>query len=277
MNSEEVLGRILEGVRPQPILSTKLGGRPQPFEPQNRDHLYRSFEESLKLLKRDAVDILMIHEPERQNQYGWWTDLTNFTGPVLEVMHDLKKRGLVKWFGLGGTTAYEMARVMATNQFDVVLTAFNYNLLWREAEHEILLTAKKLNMGVVIRSPLQQGILAVRHDEKVNDPSRIRWISQPRREQLRRLYRYLDEIQMTLPELGMRFVLSNPDVSCTLSGVRSAAEINANVAAVAKGPLPTEVLKRCGEIAAMLPFRPYEEPWGLSFHLDTVLSLGGCR
>lgn len=277
MNSEEVLGRILEEISQPVILSTKLGGRPQPFEPQNRDHLYRSFDESLRLLKRDAIDILMIHEPDRQGQYAWWKDLTNFTGPVLDVMDDLRRRGLVKWFGLGGTTAYEMAKVMTTGQFDVVLTAFNYNLLWREAEHEILPTARRFNMGVVIGSPLQQGVLAVRHDEKVNDPARVRWMCKPRREQFQALYRYLDETGLSLPELAMRYVVSNPEVSCVLSGCRSREEVEANVSAVAKGPLTSEVMSWCQAIADLVPFRPYEEPWGLPFHMDTILPLGGCR
>ena len=49
-NSEEVLGKILrENERPL-IISTKLGGRPQPFLPQDKDCLMQSVEESLKLL-----------------------------------------------------------------------------------------------------------------------------------------------------------------------------------------------------------------------------------
>lgn len=63
-NSEEVLGNALEGVTAPFVLSTKLGGRPQPFSPQDKACLMRSIEESLRLLKRDSVDILMVHEPD---------------------------------------------------------------------------------------------------------------------------------------------------------------------------------------------------------------------
>lgn len=41
-NSEEVLGRVLAGVESPLILSTKLGGRPQPFDPKNKSGLRRS-------------------------------------------------------------------------------------------------------------------------------------------------------------------------------------------------------------------------------------------
>ena len=54
-NSEEVLGEALEGMEQPYVLSTKLGGQPQPFEPQNTELLRRSVEASLQLLKRLTV------------------------------------------------------------------------------------------------------------------------------------------------------------------------------------------------------------------------------
>ena len=62
-DSEEVLGMALEGVpRDSYYISTKIGGRPQPFNPKDKDALRRSVDESLRLLKLDYLDILMIHE-----------------------------------------------------------------------------------------------------------------------------------------------------------------------------------------------------------------------
>jgi len=262
-NSEEVLGKGLEDVEAPYILSTKLGGRPQPFEPQNKDALMRSVEESLRLLKRDHIDILMIHEPDRPGQYNWWTDHENYAGPVLEVLADLKKDGVIRFTGLGGTTAYTLPHIINTGKFDVVLTAFNYSLLWREAENAVLPAAKAQGMGIVIGSPLQQGALARRYDDEVRHGAR--WLSPARRAQYIALYDYLDEINMPLPELALRFVISNPDISTTLMGARSREEVEQNVSAVEKGPLPQEILKRLDEIAAMVPFRPFEEPFGLPF------------
>jgi len=262
-NSEEVIGQALEGVTVPVILSTKLGGRPQPFLPQDRACLMRSVEESLRLLKRDHIDILMIHEPDRPGQYDWWTDWEDFNGPVLEVLADLKKEGVISYTGLGGTTAYELARIIRTGRFDVVLTAFNYSLLWREAEIAILPAAKEQGMGIIIGSPLQQGALSRRYDTEIEGGAP--WLSPPRRAQYRALYAFLDEIGLPLAEVALRFVISNPDISCVLSGARSPQEIEQNVAAVEKGPLPADILKRLDEIAAMVPFRPFEEPFGLPF------------
>lgn len=271
-DSEKVLGQIIKDIDAPLIISTKLGGRPSPFEPQNRGALMQSVEESLRLLGRDKIDILMIHEPDRPGQYDWWSDKQNFYGPVMDVLDDLKRQGIIRFTGLGGTTAYEIANVIRTGRFDVVLTAFNYSLLWREAEIEVLPAAKEQGMGIVIGSPLQQGALARRYDDKVRHGAR--WMSSPRRKQYIALYDFLDEIGLSLPEAGLRFVISNPDISCVLMGARSPEEVDQNAAAAAKGPLPADVLQRLREIAAMVPFRPFEEPFSMPFYNDDYAGPG---
>jgi len=260
-NSEEVLGKILAEVAEPVILSTKLGGRPQPFEPQNAAALRQSVQESLRLLGREQIDVLMVHEPDRPGQYNWWTDHERYEGPVLELLAELKAEGVIRYTGLGGTTAYTLARLIRTGKFDVVLTAFNYSLLWREAEIEVLPAAREQGMGIVIGSPLQQGALAARHDDQVAGGAP--WLSLPRRNQLKALYAFLDELGMGIVEVALRFVISNDSVTCALMGARSAAEVEQNVAYVEKGPLDADVLRRLDEIAAAVPFRPFEEPFGL--------------
>jgi aryl-alcohol dehydrogenase-like predicted oxidoreductase len=262
-NSEETLGKALEGVKQPYFLSTKLGGRPQPFNPRDKDHLRRSFDESLRLLRRDRVDLLLVHEPDRPGQYDWWDDWSGFHGPVREFLEELKQEKLISFIGLGGTTAYEMPRILAAGGYDVVLTAFNYSLLWREAEIAVLPEAQRQRMGIIIGSPLQQGALARRYDDEIRDGAP--WLSPPRREQYRRLYAFLDEIDVPIAELALRFALSHPAVSMVLMGARRAEETEENAATVEKGPLPSDWLERLNEIAAMVPFRPFEEPFGLPF------------
>ncbi|NLD74518.1 MAG: aldo/keto reductase [Chloroflexi bacterium] len=262
-DSEQVLGEALEAVREPYILSTKLGGRPQPFDPRDKDALRRSVEESLRNLHRDSLDLLLIHEPDRPGQYDWFTDPERFTGPVTELLAALKEEGLVRYTGLGGTTAYELPHIIATRAYDVVLTAFNYSALWREAAREVLPAAQEQGMGIVIGSPLQQGALARRYDQEVQ--SGARWLSSPRREQFKRFYALLDDLKCPAAELAIRFVLSSPSVSTVLMGARSASEVELNVAAAEAGPLEADVLARLDEIAAMVPFRPYEEPAVLPF------------
>ena len=129
--------------------------------------------------------------------------------------------------------------------------------------HAVLPAAQAQGMGIIIGSPLQQGALARRYEDEVRHGAR--WLSPARRAQYIALYDFLDEINIPLPELALRFVISNPNISTTLMGARSREEVEQNVASVEKGPLPEDILKRLDDIAAMVPFRPFEEPFGLPF------------
>ena len=262
-DSEKVLGKILQDWHGPLIISTKLGDRPQPFDPQSKEGLIQSVEMSLENLHRDHIDMLMIHEPDRVKQFNWWTDELNYEGPVLEAIDYMKKAGMIRFSGLGGTTAHELARVCDSGKFDVVLTAYNYSLLWREAQYEIFAAAKRHNMGIICGSPLQQGALAVRHDDEINHGAP--WISEPRREQFKALYRLLDETGMGIVEMAIRFVISNPDVHCVLTGSSNEEQFMENYNAVEKGPLPADLLTELDKIYAMVPFRPSLEYFTLPF------------
>jgi aryl-alcohol dehydrogenase-like predicted oxidoreductase len=264
LNSEEVLGICLEEAQRPHILSTKLGGRPVPFNPKEKDQLYFSLHESLRLLKREMVDILYIHEPDRGGQYDWFDNWDTFHGPVCDVLEDLKARGLIRFTGLGGTTVYQLARIVEKGNYDVLLTAFNYSLIFREAAEQLIPAARQKGMGIVAGSPLQQGWLAARFDRQVldNPPA---WLAPARARQLLRLYEFCDRVDLSLPELALRFVLSNPMIDTVLSGSRSKAEIEANVRAAQSGPLPAAYLEELDDIATLVPFRPFEEPFSSQF------------
>ena len=263
-NSEEVLGKALAGANQPVIVSTKLGGRPSPFDPHDKQALRGSVEDSLKTLGVDCIDILMIHEPDRPGQYNWWTDKVKVEGPVLELTEELKAEGKIRAVGLGGTTTTEMAHLCRSGKFDVVLTAYNYSLLYREAELELFPAAREAGMGIIIGSPLQQGVFSGRFDALLDDPQAY-WLSRMRREQLRQLYALSDQCGLSIPEMGVRFHLSQPAMDCLLMGARSAAEVDLNVAAVQAGPLPADVLRQLNAIAAQVPMRPYGEPFGLGW------------
>ena len=69
-------------------------------------------------------------------------------------------------------------------------------------------------MGIVIGSPLQQGALARRYDEQVNHGAV--WLSPPRRSQLKDLYAFLDQIEMSIAELCRATITTSDNAAANL-------------------------------------------------------------
>jgi aryl-alcohol dehydrogenase-like predicted oxidoreductase len=268
-DSEQLLGQALRRLGPRAgslVLSTKLGGRPKPFDPRDPKGLRASVEESRRLLDREVLDVLLIHEPDRPQLYDWWSDPRSCSGPVLDLVRRLKEEGVIRAYGLGGTTVAEMSHCVRTGNFEVLLTAFNYNALYREAADELLPAAFSLGMGVLIGSIYGQRGLGRRFDREVRE--RPPWLSRPRQQQLLAFYALADQSGLPVTELSLRFVLSNPSISCALIGAKSAEQLEASAEAGAKGPLPADLLRELDRVAAMVPFRPFEEPMILPFGKD---------
>ena len=61
-DSEAGVGEAMKDISQPCILSTKLGPRSDDFDPKNKGQLRAIVEGSLKLLHRETIDILMIHE-----------------------------------------------------------------------------------------------------------------------------------------------------------------------------------------------------------------------
>ncbi len=262
-DSEATVGQAIRGLQAPLILMTKVGGRPQPFNPQDIHGLRTSVEESLRLLHREQIDVLLIHEPDRPQQYAWWSSYDPLDGPVLHLIDELKRAGKICFAGLAGTTVTELTRLVQSDHFDVVLTAFNFSALFREAAAELIPAAVARNMGIVAGSTLGQGFLARRFDEEVR--RQPIWLSHARQQQILAFYDLLDQTGMTAVELCLRFALSNDFVSTVPIGCKNMEQLEASVAAVEKGPLSTDILERLDQIANLVPRRPFEEPMILPF------------
>ncbi|MGY8767854.1 MAG: aldo/keto reductase [Pirellulales bacterium] len=256
-DSELILGEALQGTDKTFIVSTKFG-RPDPFDPLDIHSLRDSFDESLRVLGRDSIDLMMIHEPDRPQQYPWFTNYDPLEGPVIDFLDELKSEGKIKATGIAGTTLQEMTHLVASGRFDVLLTAFNYNILFRESLAELIPLAKQQGMGIISGSAYAQGSISKSYREEVE--ARPNWMSKPRQQQLLKLYDFVDELDIELPELCLRFVLSQPLIDTVLVGAKSSDHLRQSAAYEAAGPLPQEIIDRLDEIAAMLPYRPYEEP-----------------
>ena len=213
--SEKVLGHALKGVSEPYYLATKVGYFPSPYD-YTRDTVWRGFEASLQRLQRNSVDLVQIHEAE---QAGW--DGIFGKGRTLEALLEMQEQGLVKHIGLTGSDLELMRDALKeSDAFVSVITFLKYDLLVQTAKEILLPTASERDVAVILASPLHFGLLGSKRDA---------WMESGR---FAELYPKLEKVEALLanesgdiPDLGLRYLLSDPAVSMILTGAANIAEL----------------------------------------------------
>ena len=146
-SSEQRLGELLPD-RDDWVIVTKTG---EIFEHgQSRfdfsyDYTVHSVENSLRRLKRDMVDVVLVHSD------GNDMDIINNQG-AFDALEALKSRGLIRACGMSSKTVEGGCWVVENT--DVVMATAN---LEYDEERPVLELAEKLNKGVIIKKGLQSG------------------------------------------------------------------------------------------------------------------------
>ncbi len=231
--SEEILGTALKGVNEPYYLATKVGYYPEPFD-YTRDSVWRGLDASLKRLGRDHVNLIQIHEAE---QAGW--DGIMDAGRTLETLIDISEQGIADHIGLTGSDLGLMSRVLReTDAFVSVITFLKYDLLTQEATDELIPAATDGDVAVICASPLHGGLLGSTRDH---------WVEQGRfsdlYSKLGRVEDILAGYDEPIERLGLRYLLSDPNVSIILSGVADIEELEASVSVSDGRTLDDELIK----------------------------------
>ncbi len=149
-NSEQRLGRLLKNRRDRWVICSKVG---EEFENQESsynfspEHTQFSVERSLKRLKTDVIDIVLIHSD------GNDLEIINNFG-TLEALAGLKKKGLIRAFGMSTKTV--AGGIAAAEKSDVVMAT--YNLSYQD-ELPVLNYCLEHNKGVLLKKALASGHL----------------------------------------------------------------------------------------------------------------------
>ena len=215
--SEMTLGKALKGRREGKVISTK-------YPPWGRsltaDDCRQTIEQSLSRLDIDYIDIYHMHGMD------WETfQKVNAKGAAMEAARKAKEEGLVKHlaFSFHDAPEHMIDIVKAAPDLDVVTC--QYNLLDRSNEKSIE-TVHDMGIGVVVMGPVAGGRLGV--------PSE-------------RLQGVLPGESISTPDLALRFVLTNPNVSVALSGMNTVEMVEENAAtASVETPLTEEEMRRIG-------------------------------
>ena len=205
------------------------------------DYIDEYANKSLENLGIATLDLLQFHvwEDEWAQDDRWW-----------RAMASLRDQGLIGGIGVS-VNRWEPTNVvetLRTGQVDAVQVI--YNIFDQAPEDELFPLCQELDVAIIARVPFDEGSLTgtMTRDMKFPDGDwRNLYFCE---ENLDQTIDRVDALRadvpsgMTMPDLALRFILSNDTVSTVIPGMRSIAHVHSNIAASDAGPLDANVVER---------------------------------
>ncbi len=192
-------------------------------------------------LRVDSIDLLQFHVWDDS-----WVDEPDFRNTV----EKLKRDGTIRSFGLS-LNRWEPnngLKALRTGLVDAVQVI--YNIFDQSPEDKLYPLCHELNVGVIARVPLDEGSLGGKMTAETRFPKgdwRAMYFGPknlgPTLERVEKLKAVLPS-SMTLPQMALRFILSNPVVSTIIVGMRKPDHVRQNIAVSDAGPLDAELLRK---------------------------------
>jgi aryl-alcohol dehydrogenase-like predicted oxidoreductase len=205
------------------------------------DHIREYAERSLENTGLARLDLLQFHV---------WEDAWSDDERWVRAVDDLKRQGLITAAGVS-VNRWEPANVietLKTGHIDAVQVI--YNIFDQSPEDQLFPMCQELDIAVIARVPFDEGSLTgtLTPDSKWPDGD-FRNIYfgranlEPTVTRVERLRPMVPE-DMTMPELALRFSISDPRVSTVIPGMRSVAHVASNIAVSDGKPLPEQLLSQ---------------------------------
>ncbi len=230
--SERRVGLALEeGYREKVYLQTKAGTHPQRRNDYSADGTRWSVENSLKQLRTDYIDSLLIHDPRDE-------DDPFAPGAALDALLELKGEGVIGHVGIGVRSHEWHRKAIESGHCEVLITFLDYTLIDQSAAKTTIPLALEHDVGVILASVQGMGLLAGpepdpeveerRHPEE-NRPAHAIW-------------RWCQEHEVNIRQLALEFCLNAPlnGNGMVLAGPANKQEVQ-EVFEAATTPLPREV------------------------------------
>jgi L-glyceraldehyde 3-phosphate reductase len=254
--AEETFGRILRadlaGHRDEIVVSTKAGWDmwPGPYgDGGSRKYLLASLDQSLQRLGLDYVDIFYSHRRDHD------TPLDETIG----ALDDAVRAGKALYTGISSYGAESTDAAVALAEKPLIIHQPVYSIFNRWLEEEGVLDACERNgLGVIVFSPLAQGLLSDRYLHGIPEGSRAtnsayfseREITEERLAQVRALNEIAQRRGQTLAQMALAWTLRDPRVTSALPGASSVAQLEQNVAALENLVFSDEELAEITRVAA---------------------------
>jgi aryl-alcohol dehydrogenase-like predicted oxidoreductase len=230
--NEELVGETLHGVRGSVVISTKVGNRWRPdgsgwdWDPTEK-HILQAVRASLRRLKTDYIDLYQLHG-------GTIEDPAEET---VRAFERLLKDGTIRAWGISSIRPNVVRRYAAmAGAAGLSSEMVQYSLLDRRPEEEILETARRAGMGVLVRGAVAGGLLAGKPPTG-KPPAEYLGLREPEVQAAQDALRAICGSDEEMAQTAIRFTLSHPAVTAVAAGASSGAQVEANVAAADRPPL----------------------------------------
>ena len=265
--AEQVLGKALKNERRESVeIFTKVYWPTGPKGPNDcglsRKHIMESINGSLKRLKTDYVDLYQAH------RYDHDTPLEETMQAFADVVRSGKALyiGVSEWDAAQIRAAHDLARSLG---FQLVSNQPQYSMLWRVIEEWVVPTSAELGISQICWSPVAQGVLSGKYlpgrpapegsraTDALGGASTIkRHLNDEVLTAVQRLAPIAEELDLTMAQLAVAWVLQNPNVAAAIIGASKPKQIVENAAASGV-VLPGDVLARIdavlGEVVVRNP------------------------
>lgn len=265
--SEKVVGEIIQDFnRSELVLGTKVFF-PMSKNPNNRGlsrkHIMASCEASLKRLKTDYIDLYQCH------RYDTETELEE----TISAMDDLVKQGKILYWGVSQWSAVQICDAAHLSRFHNKTKPVSnqpvYNMLNRSLEVDVMSLCEREGMGLVVWSPLAEGVLTGKYSKghipsnsrASNDQSNIfikNRLTEDKLNKVDQLVPIAKDLGLTMAQLALAWCLRRPELSSVITGASRVEQVLDNVKASGV-VIPQDVLDTIDEILDNEPVDQYAD------------------
>lgn len=228
-HAEELLGKVF-GNSNQIIIASKVGYRVKDDNSialdYSKKHIISQAERSLKRLERESIDYYQLHSARVQHLE---------VGECVEAMELLKAQGKIRYWGISLNTfdplpeAEFMFKHDLGSGIQVVLNILNQRAV------KIIERAGKNGCGIIARMPFQFGLLTGKFNVNTrfppNDHRHFRLkslILEKALKELEVVWSLSDQCHLSPTQLSLSFVLSFPEISTVIPGIKTPEQAVAN-------------------------------------------------
>ena len=247
-HSEKLVGQVVRERDERIVVASKIPPKnlqwpaadgTDPDDAFPADHIRKWTERTLTNLGLDVLDVQQFHV---------WSDEWVGRGSWHEGIEALKDEGKIRFFGvsINDLQPANAVRLIETGSVDTVQVI--YNVFEQAPEDELLAACERNDVGVIARVPFDEGSLTGRLGADSTFPEgdfRNDYFSGERSLENveRRVAAIVDDLGISreeLPEVALRYVLSRPEVSTVIPGMRTVRNVERNMAIADGAGLPDE-------------------------------------